>query len=150
APCPYTTLFRSRSVPFQRTTEPATKFVPVTVSVNCGPPATASAGVSAVVAGTGLLAAVIVKVCGLDVPPPGAGLKTVTGAVPAVAMSAAEITAVSCVAEAYVVVRLAPFHRTTEAVTKFVPVTVSVNCGPPATAEVDRNSTRLNTSHVIV
>ena len=36
-----------------------------------------------------------VKVCGLDVPPPGTGLSTVTGCVPAVAISEAEIEAVN-------------------------------------------------------
>ena len=40
-----------------------------------------------------------------DVPPPGAGLNTVTFAVPAVAMSATVIWAVSCVLLTYVVVR---------------------------------------------
>jgi hypothetical protein len=34
-----------------------------------------------------------------------------------------------------VVVRLAPFHRTTEPLTKFVPFTVNVNVGPPAGAD---------------
>src|SRR5205823_212291 len=90
-------------------------------------------GVSAVVVGSGF---VMVNDCELDVPPPGAGLKIVTVAVPAAAMSAAEIAAVSCVAETYVVARSAPFHRTTALVTKFVPVTVSVKAGPPAVAEV--------------
>ncbi len=37
------------------------------------------------------------KVWALDVPPPGVPLKTVTLAVPAVAMSAAVMEAVSCV-----------------------------------------------------
>ena len=40
-----------------------------------------------------------------DAPPPGAGLNTVTLAVPAAAMSAAVIAAVSCVLFIYVVVR---------------------------------------------
>src|SRR2546421_11473025 len=76
--------------------------------------------------------AVIVNVCGLEVPPPGAGLNTVTGAVPAVARSLAEIVAVSWVLLPYVVARSAPFHRTMDDATKFVPVTVSVKPGPPA------------------
>src|SRR5207253_833627 len=90
-------------------------------------------GLSPVVAGTGF---VMVKVCAFDVPPPGAGLKTVTCAVPAVARSVAEIVAVSCVADANVVGRSAPFQRTTEPVMKLVPVTVSVNAGPPAVTVV--------------
>ena len=121
----------ARAAPFHRTTEPATKSVPVTVSVNPASPATAAVGFSPVVVGTGL---VMLKVCGFDVPPPGAGLPTVTCAVPAVAMSAAGMAAVSRVAETNVVARSAPFHRTTEPLMKFVPVTVSVNPGPPAVA----------------
>jgi hypothetical protein len=60
-----------------------------------------------VIVGTGLL---IVKVWALEVPPPGAGVNTVTWAVPANAMSKAEIAAVNRVEETYVVVRFAPFH----------------------------------------
>src|SRR2546426_1163503 len=84
----------ARSTPFQRTTELPTKVVPVTVSVSPGPPAVAAAGLSPVVVGTGL---VMVNVCGLEVPPPGAGVNTVTCAVPGPAISAAGIAAVNCV-----------------------------------------------------
>ena len=65
-----------------------TKAEPVTVSVKAGDPATNAFGAIDVRTGTGLL---IVKVSGLDVPPPGAGVETVTDAVPAVAISAAVI-----------------------------------------------------------
>src|SRR2546428_12265582 len=78
------------------------------------------------------------KLTELDVPPPGGGLNTVTRAIPAMATSVAGIAALNCVAETYVVARSCPFHRTTEPVTKFVPVTVSVNPGPTATACVGR------------
>ncbi len=78
--------------PFQFTTEPDTKPVPFTVSVNPAPPAVAEVGLRPVVAGTGLL---IVEVWALEVPPPGVGLNTVTRAVPADAMSAAVIAAVN-------------------------------------------------------
>src|SRR6267143_1859986 len=121
----------ARAAPFHCTTELLTKFVPVTVSVNPGPPATAEVGLKLVIVGIGFRT---VKVCGLDIPPPGGGVNTVTVAVPATAMSAAEIAAVTCVAETYVVARAAPFHCTTELEIKFVPVTVSVNCAAPATA----------------
>jgi hypothetical protein len=63
-------------------------------------------------------------------------LKTVTDAVPAAAISAAEIAAVNCVDETNVVVRSAPFHLTTDPLTKLVPFTVKVNALPPAAAEV--------------
>ena len=48
-----------RSTPFQRTTDPATKFAPVTVKLNPAPPAVALPGESCVSVGTALL---IVKV----------------------------------------------------------------------------------------
>jgi mRNA-degrading endonuclease toxin of MazEF toxin-antitoxin module len=120
-----------RALPFHCTTELVTKFVPVTVSVKAAPPAVALEGESEVAVGTGLL---MVKVSAFDVPPPGEAFSTVTEAVPAVAMSLAEIAAVNCVPLTKVVVRALPFHCTTELVTKFVPVTVSVNPAPPAVA----------------
>src|SRR5271163_2900430 len=81
----------------------------------------------------------MVKVTAPDVPPPGVGLKTVTEAVPAVAMSPAGTAAVNCVPLTNVVVSPVPFHCTTETpLTKFVPVTVSVKPAPPAVAEVGK------------
>ena len=50
-------------------------------------------------------------------------------------MSAIVIAAVSCVLLTYVFGRLEPFHCTTELLTKPVPLTVSVNAGPPGVAE---------------
>ena len=80
----------------------------------------------------------IVNGTAFDAPPPAApigGVKTVTFAVPATAMSEGVISAVNCLDETKVVGRSAPFHRTTELVTKFVPVTVRVKPEPPAVAE---------------
>jgi hypothetical protein len=57
----------------------------------------------------------IEMVCAPDVPPPGAGLKTVTSAVPAEAMSPAPIDARISVEFTNVVARTDPFHRTVEA-----------------------------------
>jgi hypothetical protein len=85
-----------RRLPFHWTVDVETKFAPVTVSVKPDVPATRAFGVSDAIVGTGLS---IVKVRGLDVPPPGAGVETVTEAVPAVAMSAAVIAACRPVAE---------------------------------------------------
>src|SRR5207237_382223 len=77
--------------------------------------------------------AVMVNVCALEVPPPGAGLNTVTCAVPGFAMSLAGIRARSCDEETNVVVRSTLFHRTLDAPEmKLLPFTVSVKSGPPA------------------
>jgi hypothetical protein len=88
-----------RANPFHRTDELEIKPVPVTVRVKAGPPAVAELGERVVMVGTGLLAALMVKVLAVDVPPPGVGLKTVTLAVPWLAISEAGIAAVSWVEE---------------------------------------------------
>ena len=62
-------------------------------------------------------------------------MKTVTEAVPAVAMSLAGTAAVNCVALPNVVTNAVPFHFTTEALMKLVPVTVNVKAAPAAVAE---------------
>src|SRR5256885_2330699 len=86
-----------RLAPFQRTTdEPATKFVPFTVNVNAVPPTVADVGLRLVVVGTGFGDAEIVNVWAFEVPPPGAGLNTVTDAVPAVPRSPGRGVAVTC------------------------------------------------------
>jgi hypothetical protein len=71
---------------------------------------------------------VIVKVTWFDA---AVGLDTVTVAAPGKAVSVAEIAAVSWVALTKVVVRGVPFQLTTEAATKFVPFTTSVNPDAP-------------------
>src|SRR6266850_1973300 len=125
-----------RFEPFHRTIDPGMKLLPFTVSVNAGPPAVADVGLRLVVVGTGLVAAVIVNVCAFDVPPPGAGLNTVTSAVPGLAMSVSEIEALTCDDETNAVGRLELFHRTIDPGMKLLPFTVSVNAGPPALADV--------------
>src|SRR5882724_9971269 len=79
--------------------------------------------------------AITAKDRALLVTSPALGVKTVTSAVPAVAMSDAGMAAVSWAVEPKVVDRFAPFHRTTESRTKFCPSTVSVKPAPPATAD---------------
>ena len=116
------------------TVAPATKPVPVILSVNPAPPTVAVAGTIAVSAGDE--AALIVNDTEPDVPPPGAGFVTVTGAVPAVAISAAVIAAVNCVAFTNVVVLAAPLNFTTDVETNPVPFTVRVKAAPPAVALV--------------
>ena len=103
------------------------------VSVNAAPPAMAELGFKDAIVGAGLLTA---NASPLDVPPPGAGVETVTVTVPPVAMSAAVIAACKVVPETNVVVRAIPFHCTVEEDTKLEPVTVSVNAAPPAAAEL--------------
>lgn len=71
---------------------PLTKLEPLMVRVKAAPPAVALVGENDVIVGTGLLT---VKLLVIEVPPPGAGLVTVTPKVPAVAMSAAVIAAVT-------------------------------------------------------
>ena len=78
-----------------------------------------------------------VKVCALLTPPPGVGLNTVICAVVVGAViSLAGIVAVSCVELAKTVVRSDPLRRTTDAETKFVPLTVIVNCASPTVLEL--------------
>src|SRR5881296_288154 len=81
-----------RELPFQRTTELATKLEPVAVSVKAAPPTAALVGEIEVSTGTGLL---MLNVLAVERPPPGAGLKTVTCAVPGETRSDAGIVAVS-------------------------------------------------------
>ncbi len=118
-------------LPFQRTVEPLRKLAPFTVRVNASPPANALPGDRLLRVGAGLLTG---KVCAAEVPPPGAGVTTVTEAVPVAARSAAGIAAVSCVALTKVVVRAAPFHWTVAPFTKPLPVSVSVKPAPPTIA----------------
>ena len=109
-----------RAAPFQRTSEVATKLLPFTVSVNAAPPAAALVGASDVSAGTGFAGALMVNDIGVRGPPAAAGVTTVTGALPAAAMSLAGIAAVTCPAFTNVVVRAAPFQRTSEVPTKLL------------------------------
>src|SRR5919108_337093 len=122
-----------RGAPFHCTVLPGTKPLPVAVSVKAAPPAVALVGDTDVSVGMGLL---IENVCAAETPPPGTGVTTVTLAVPAAAMSAAVMAAVSWVALTTVVVREAPFHCTVLPGTKPVPVAVSVKAPPPAVALV--------------
>ena len=87
------------------------------------------------IVGTGLgPPLVMVKFTGLEVPPPGAGLVTVTASVPVEATLEAGMATVNCVELTKVVAGAAPPKLTIEAATKFVPLIVSVKAAPPATA----------------
>jgi hypothetical protein len=121
-----------RALPFQLTTELEIKLVPFTFIVKAAPPAVALLGERDVIVGLGLFVAVTVKESALEIPPPGAGFVTVTWAVPAVAISAAAIVAVSCVVLTNVVKCALPFQLTIDLGRKFVPFTVRVNAAPAA------------------
>src|SRR5262249_9000093 len=110
---------------------PAAKPVPVTVSVKATLPAVTLAGLKLLMLGVGFTLATVSERAP-DVPPPGAGVKTVTLGVPAAAISLAGIVAVSCVDETYVVVRLAPLTWTIDPLVKLEPVAVRVKAAPPA------------------
>ena len=75
------------------------------------------------------------NVLALEVPPPGAGVCTVTEAVPAEATSNAGTWPVSCVALTYCVVRAVLPHITVDALVKLVPFTVSGNAALPTTVD---------------
>jgi hypothetical protein len=82
----------ARSLPFHRTTELGTKFKPATVKVKACPPTGVQVGSRELIEGVGFMGEVLIaKFEAFEVPPPGAGLKTVTAAVPVAAMSLAEI-----------------------------------------------------------
>ena len=131
-----------RALPFQFTVESEIKFVPFTVSVKAAPPATAELGFMDAAVGEGLPMA---KVSALEVPPPGAGVETVTEAVPPAAMSALPICACSCVLDTKVVGRALPFHCTLESEMKFAPLTVSVKLALPTDAELGLNDATVGT-----
>jgi hypothetical protein len=120
-----------RLAPPHWTMEEATNPLPFTVSVRPALPAAALAGDRLLATGT---PAVTAKFTEPDVPPPGAGVNTVTGIARGAARSAAEMAARSCVALTNVVVRSAPFQRTTEEATKPLPFTVRLVAPAPARA----------------
>jgi hypothetical protein len=81
-----------RVEPFHSTTAPGTNWLPVIMSVKAPLPETTLAGESDPATGAGLS---IVNAVAPEVPPPGAGVITVTFAVPGLAISAAVMEAVS-------------------------------------------------------
>jgi hypothetical protein len=121
----------ARALPLKFTIDVDTKPVPFTVRVKDAPPTVALVGEIVVIVDTGLFT---VNVTAFEVPPPGAGLVTVTFKVPAMAMSEARMTAVSCVALTRVVARALAPKFTAEVETKPVPFTVKVKAAPPAMA----------------
>jgi predicted dinucleotide-binding enzyme len=118
-------------VPFNKTTEPDTKFVPVIVIAVALPTPTVCGDIAAIVgAGT------TVSTTRPDAPPPGPGVVTVRVAVPE--GRGATHVAVRLLPETNVVARFAPFSATTEFDVNPVPVTVNV----PLAAEDDNTDGR--------
>src|SRR5260370_39242514 len=74
------------------------------------------------------------NVAEFELPPPGAGLMTVTVSVPATEISSAPICAVTWLALTNVVNRLLPFHCSAAPDAKFEPFTVRLKAGPPRVA----------------
>ena len=66
------------------------------------------------------------------------------------AISPAGMAADSWVLLIKVVVRLAPFHLTTEAATKLLPLTIRVKAGAPATAPAGESAVIEGTGFVVV
>ena len=120
-----------KGTPFQVTTDPKTKYAPLTVSTMALLPTSDEAGFKLVIVGNGLL---IVNASALEVPPPGGPVKTVTLALPRLAISVARIVARSSVLFTNVVRRSWPFQRIFESIVKFAPATVSWNAALPAVA----------------
>lgn len=142
------TNFVANGEPFHSTTEtPVIKPVPVTPSVNAALPSVADAGafdgkrsIAVIVGAT----AVTWKFTGVEVPPPGPAVTTITGKLPGVANKLAPTVAVSSVDETYTVLRgtvvggVTPagvlVHSIVDPWTKPVPRTVNATCAVPSLA----------------
>jgi hypothetical protein len=101
--------------------------------MSCSPAGTQLGKIELIV-GTVATTLVTVKVITFEVPPPGAGLVTVTAGVPADAMLERGMTAVNCLELTKVVAGADPPKLTVEVATKFVPLIVSVKAAPSAGA----------------
>ncbi len=119
--------------PSKLTTELEIKLLPLTTIKNPGSPTFFMVGEILVVMGAGFPTVNVIEV---DVPPPGAGLKTVTSNFPKERRSLAGIAAVSWVELTNVVVLSEPFHLVTEEEIKLLPLRVKVNAGPSTAASV--------------
>lgn len=108
--------------------------MPFTASVNGRPPAIPPAGFKDLIVGTPGIGGmtVIPKSFDWTLPPPVAGVETVTLTGPELAISAAATAACNSVFETITVGRGLPFHKTTELNKKSVPSTVRLNAGVPA------------------
>ena len=122
-----------RSAPFQRNLDGPHEIGAVHGEREAIPPAGVLVGASDVSAAPGS-PALMVNDTAFEVPPPGAGVTTVTGTLPCICgdWRSPESPAVTRPALTNVVVRSAPFQWTLELPTKLLPFTVSVKPFPPA------------------
>src|SRR6185437_10840911 len=134
--------FVNAGPPLHCTTEPAVKFVPLTVMVNAEEPATIDDGlmpfVEAIV-GSGV--AVMVKITADEIAP--VPLETLTKALPAVVMRLAGTSACKCVVSTKIVCsgcKVPAFHCTTELLVNPEPFTTNAKPGPPATVLLGVNA----------
>jgi hypothetical protein len=110
--------------------------VPLMVSVAVVDPAGSDAGDRLVIAGGGLgTGATTENVIGWEFPPPGAGLVTITGKLPAVARSVALREIVICAPLTNETACEIPLYVADEDETKPVPLMVRVSGADPAGAE---------------
>ena len=118
-------------VPLKKTLGKATKLVPLIVT--CAPkPVGPLVGLMEVMVGTGF-GWTMVNTAGAEGPPPGLGLFTVICALPAEAMSEAEIWALNWFGKATVVGLAAPLIWRTAVEAKLEPTTFILKPIPPAT-----------------
>jgi hypothetical protein len=124
--------------PFQSTVELLTKFVPLTAKVRSGLPAAALDGDREYAIGVGLDSGPVELITNarvpVDVPPPGAGLKTATCAIAGEAKSLARMAALSMLLLKKMVLRAWLFHKTVELLMKFEPLTAKVKLELPTVA----------------
>ncbi len=117
------------AAPFQSTADDGTKPLPETVSVCWPDPAATLAGLTPARTGGGLFT---VKFAAAELPPPGAGLKTVIAADTPSARLLAGTVAFNEVSVENVVTTAVPFHRTADPLRKPVPVTKMERSSAPA------------------
>ena len=122
--------------------------LPVTSKLKAAEPMLAEEGRIVLTAGAGL--AVIVKTIPDDVPPPGAGLVTVTVAVPTMETSPAVMAALNCVVLMKVVTRFDPFHCTCEEGMNPLPLTESVTAPVLLIVETGRMEVSAGTGFEVI
>lgn len=123
----------ARFDPLTVATDVFTKLTPFTIIVADPLPARTLVGETERICGTGAVLGVTVNVCSAEVPPPGAGVKTVIEIVPGPGISPGWTMVVNSVWLKKMVCRCKPLNRINEDGAKPEPITWSVNWTEPAT-----------------